>query len=84
MYDNHGRIRKQILKRKHTEGKLQTYKKGYEIRITVKKEKVNDIIKALKTQNIKNGNPYNKGSCKVIPIYGMNNTQRFINEIVKS
>jgi hypothetical protein len=94
MYQQHGRIRRQILARKLTEMRWQTYKKGYEIRIVVKEEQARDIVKAMKAVGIKNGKPYEKttykdgepcgkATHKVIPIYGKLRTEAFLKEIVK-
>ena len=95
MYKRHGRIRSRSPSRTRREMRKQTYKKGYEIRIVVKKEKVRDIVKAMKALGIKNGNPYKKTTykngkaCKkvtykVIPIYGKLKTESFMKEIVKA
>jgi len=61
------------------------YKKGYEIRISVNTIEELKIVKSsLKKEDITVGNPYKKRQKIILPIYGMENTGKFIRAVSKA
>jgi hypothetical protein len=58
------------------------YKKGYEVRLVAQNEKeLAALEKALKAAGFKHGKPYPKNKQTIIPIYGKEQVERFIDEV---
>jgi hypothetical protein len=61
------------------EKEASEYKKGYEIRISVKDAGEADIFKTiLRKRGITSGNPYKKYKRIILPLYGEKNANAFI------
>ncbi len=54
------------------------YKKGFEIRLTVSEEELDDVNNALLFLGFYPGNPFSKGRKLVIPVYGTEDFIRFM------
>jgi hypothetical protein len=70
---------------KRREKEKAEYKKGYEIRISLKgNEEIRKIRAILKRKEIETGKPYQKNTITVLPIYGLKNTEEFRKIIIKA
>jgi hypothetical protein len=69
---------------KRRENEKSEYKKGYEIRISLKDiEEIRKIKAILNGKEIGTGKPYGKNKRMVLPIYGFKNTEEFRKTIKK-
>ena len=58
------------------------YKKGYEVRLVAQDEKEMAVLeKALKAAGFRHGKPYAKNRQTIIPIYGREQVERFVEEV---
>jgi len=76
-------IRKPVYKRRKIE--KADYKKGYEVRISIKDiDEVGMMKSILLKKGITSGKPYNKHKLHILPIYGEEKTKAFTEIITKA